>query len=105
MIWVGIAGVCADTLGSTKPENIPDVVRAAAWVAARLTPAGVEGAEVLPTEGHPVVGGYWLHAGADKPTILIYGHFDVQPAEPFALWDSPPFGPVVWDRTVWGRGA
>ncbi len=90
---------------SAKPENIPDVVRAAEWVAARLTAAGVDGAEVLPTAGHPVVCGHWLHAGADKPTILIYGHFDVQPAEPFELWDSPPFEPEVRDGKVWGRGA
>lgn len=85
---------------SAKPENIPDVVRAAQWVAARLTAAGIEGAAVLPTDGHPVVCGHWLHAGKDKPTILIYGHFDVQPAEPFELWDSPPFEPVVRDGRV-----
>lgn len=90
---------------SAKPENIPDVVKAAEWVAARLTAAGVEAAEVLPTAGHPVVCGHWLHAGADKPTILIYGHFDVQPAEPFELWDTPPFEPEIRDGRVWGRGA
>ena len=90
---------------SAKPENLPDVARAAAWVAARLTAAGVEGAQVLPTDGHPVVCGHWLHAGADKPTILIYGHFDVQPAEPFELWHSPPFAPEIRDGKVWGRGA
>ena len=91
--------------GSTKPENIPDVVRAAAWVAARLKPVGVEGAEVLPTEGHPVVCGHWLHAGADKPTILIYGHFDVQPAEPFALWGSHRLSRWCGIVQFGGRGA
>lgn len=90
---------------SAKPENIPDVVRAGEWVAARLTAAGAERAEVLPTAGHPVVCAEWLHAGPDKPTILIYGHFDVQPAEPFDLWTSPPFDPQVRDGRVWGRGA
>ncbi|MCB6176594.1 dipeptidase [Rhodobacter sp. Har01] len=90
---------------SAKPENIGDVRRAADWVAARLTAAGAEHAEVLPTAGHPVVCADWLHAGADRPTILIYGHFDVQPAEPFDLWSSPPFEPQVRDGRVWGRGA
>lgn len=90
---------------SAKPENIPDVQRAAQWVAARLTAAGAERADVLPTAGHPVVCAEWLHAGADKPTLLIYGHFDVQPAEPFDLWTTPPFEPEIRDGRVWGRGA
>lgn len=90
---------------SAKPENIPDVVRAGEWVAARLTAAGAERAEVLPTAGHPVVCAEWLHAGADKPTVLIYGHFDVQPAEPFDLWETPPFEPQIREGRIWGRGA
>lgn len=90
---------------SAKPENIPDVRRAGEWVAARLTAAGAERAEVLPTAGHPVVCAEWLYAGADRPTVLIYGHFDVQPAEPFDLWDSPPFDPQVREGRIWGRGA
>lgn len=90
---------------SAKPENIADVRRAADWVAARLSAAGAENARVLPTAGHPVVYADWLHAGADKPTILIYGHFDVQPAEPFDLWTSPPFEPEIREGKLWGRGA
>jgi acetylornithine deacetylase/succinyl-diaminopimelate desuccinylase-like protein len=90
---------------SAKPENIPDVKHAADWVARRLVLAGVEGVEVLPTAGHPVVCGHWLHAGADKPTIMIYGHFDVQPAEASPLWISPPFEPTVRDGRMYGRGA
>lgn len=90
---------------SAKPENIPDVRAAAGWVAARLTAAGAEHAEVLPTAGHPCVLADWLHAGDDKPTILIYGHFDVQPAEPFDLWTSPPFAPEIRDGKLWGRGS
>jgi acetylornithine deacetylase/succinyl-diaminopimelate desuccinylase-like protein len=74
-------------------------------VAARLTAAGAERAEVLPTAGHPVVCAEWLHAGPDKPTLLIYGHFDVQPAEPFDLWTTPPFQPEIREGRVWGRGA
>ena len=82
-----------------------DVVHAGEWVVRRLIAAGAENVRMLPTAGHPVVFGDWLHAGAGKPTVLIYGHFDVQPAEPFALWDSPPFDPVVRDGKVFGRGA
>lgn len=90
---------------SAKPENLADVQRAAEWVASRLTAAGAENVEVLPTPGHPVVCGDWLHAGPDRPTVLVYGHFDVQPAEPFDLWSSPPFEPEVRDGRLWGRGA
>lgn len=90
---------------SAKPENIPDVLRAAEWVAARVTTAGMENARVMPTAGHPVVYADWLHAGADKPTVMIYGHFDVQPAEPFDLWTSAPFEPEIRDGCIWGRGA
>lgn len=90
---------------SAKPENAPDVQRAAEWVARRLAAAGVEHIDILPTAGHPVVLGDWLHAGPDRPTVLVYGHFDVQPAEPFELWSSPPFAPEVRDGKLWGRGA
>ncbi|MDO9641071.1 MAG: dipeptidase [Pseudotabrizicola sp.] len=82
-----------------------DVVRAGEWVMNRLRAAGAENIVMMPTAGHPVVYADWLHAGADKPTILIYGHFDVQPAEPFDLWDSPPFDATVRDDKVFGRGA
>lgn len=90
---------------SAKPENIPDVRRAADWVASRLVRAGIGNARVLPTTGHPVVYADWLQAGPEAPTILIYGHFDVQPAEPFDLWTSSPFQPEVRDGRLWGRGA
>ena len=90
---------------SAKPENAEDVQRAAEWVAARIKTAGAENIEILPTAGHPVVYGDWLHAGPDKPTALIYGHFDVQPAEPFDLWTTPPFEPDERDGRIYGRGA
>ncbi len=90
---------------SAKSENAGDIRRAADWVASRLLSAGVERAEVLPTKGHPVVYGEWLGAGSGKPTVLIYGHFDVQPAEPLELWQSPPFEPALRDGRIWGRGA
>lgn len=90
---------------SAKPEHIPDVQRAAEWVVARLAAAGIETARVMQTAGHPVVYADWLHAGPDRPTVMIYGHFDVQPAEPFDLWTTPPFEPALRDGKLWGRGA
>jgi acetylornithine deacetylase/succinyl-diaminopimelate desuccinylase-like protein len=90
---------------SAAESYADDVKRAADWVAGRLQQAGADNVAVWQTGGHPVVYGDWLHAGADKPTILIYGHFDVQPAEPFDLWDSPPFEPEIRNGCVFGRGA
>jgi acetylornithine deacetylase/succinyl-diaminopimelate desuccinylase-like protein len=91
---------------SALSEHKEDVNRAGLWVVARLKRAGIENTALMPTGGHPVVYGDWLHAGDDKPTILIYGHFDVQPADPFEKWDSPPFEPALADNDrVYGRGA
>ena len=90
---------------SASAEHVADVVTAGEWVVQRLKNAGIQNVQMFPTAGHPVVYGDWLHAGADKPTVLIYGHFDVQPAEPFDLWQTPPFAPEVRDDKVWGRGA
>ena len=90
---------------SAKPEHMPDVEAAGEWVVARLKAAGAENVAMYPTAGHPVVYGDWLHAGADKPTVLLYGHFDVQPAEPFDLWDTPPFEAALRDDRIYGRGA
>jgi acetylornithine deacetylase/succinyl-diaminopimelate desuccinylase-like protein len=90
---------------SALPEHKADVHRAAEWVAHRLAAAGVEHTAVMPTGGHPVVYGDWLHAGADKPTILIYGHFDVQPADPLELWETPAFEPSIRGNRLYGRGA
>lgn len=97
--FVGIPSV------SAKDEHFDDVVRAGRWVVQRLMQAGLENVKLMETDTHPVVYGDWIHAGSDRPTVLIYGHFDVQPAEPFDLWDSPPFEPVVVNDTVRGRGA
>ena len=89
---------------SSLSEHVDDVRRAAEWVAARLRKAGMDAVEVMPTGGHPVVYGQWLHAPG-KPTVLIYGHFDVQPADPLALWTTPPFEPEIRDERIYARGA
>ncbi len=89
---------------SALPEHAADVAAAAAWTAARMQQAGIEHVQVMPTGGHPVVYGDWLHAPG-RPTLLIYGHFDTQPADPLALWTNPPFEPVVRAGRVYARGA
>lgn len=89
---------------SALPDHADDVQQAAVWVADRLQASGIEHVEIMPTEGHPVVYGDWLHA-PNQPTILIYGHFDVQPADPYELWTHPPFEPVIKDNNVYARGA
>ncbi|MFN8475183.1 MAG: dipeptidase [Anaerolineae bacterium] len=89
---------------SALSEHAPDVARAAEWVANRMTAAGVENVRIMPTGGHPVVYGDWLHAPG-KSTILIYGHFDVQPVDPVNLWTTPPFEPSIRDGRLYARGA
>jgi acetylornithine deacetylase/succinyl-diaminopimelate desuccinylase-like protein len=89
---------------SALPAHKPDVNRAAQWVADRLRQAGLEGVQVISTSGHPVVYAEWLHAPG-RCTVLIYGHFDVQPADALELWKSPPFEPQVRDGRIYARGA
>ena len=89
---------------SSLPEHAPDVRRAAQWVKARLEAAGMEDVNIGETAGHPVVYGQWLHAPG-HPTVMVYGHFDVQPVDPVDLWTSPPFEPVVKDGRIYARGA
>ncbi len=89
---------------SSSPEHRPHVRDAAEWLAERMNEAGIESVEIMPTGGHPVVYGDWLHAPG-KPTILIYGHFDVQPVDPLELWENPPFEPAVKQGRVYARGA
>jgi len=81
-----------------------DMLSCAEWLANSLREAGMENVEILPTQGHPVVYGDYLHAEG-KPTILVYGHYDVQPAEPFELWDTPPFEPTVKGDKLFARGS
>jgi acetylornithine deacetylase/succinyl-diaminopimelate desuccinylase-like protein len=93
---------------SSLPEHASDVRRAGEWVMARMQAAGIENVEMLETgdkfPAHPIVYGDWLHAPG-KPTVMIYGHFDVQPVDPIDLWDSPPFEPVIKQGKVYARGS
>jgi acetylornithine deacetylase/succinyl-diaminopimelate desuccinylase-like protein len=89
---------------STLPEHQGDVRRAAEYVADHLRRAGLEAVEVISTQGHPLVYGEWLHAPG-KPTMLLYGHYDVQPVDPLDLWNSPPFEPTLRGDNLYARGA
>jgi acetylornithine deacetylase/succinyl-diaminopimelate desuccinylase-like protein len=89
---------------STDPSHTGDVKRAAEYVVDQLEKAGMERAEIFPTEGHPIVYGEHVQA-EDKPTVLIYGHYDVQPVDPIELWQSPPFEPDVRNGELYARGA
>jgi acetylornithine deacetylase/succinyl-diaminopimelate desuccinylase-like protein len=89
---------------STQPEHAADVQRAAHWLAEAMAAAGLENGRVIETARHPLVYADWLHAPG-APTVLVYGHYDVQPAEPFDLWQSPPFEPTVRDDYLVARGS
>lgn len=89
---------------STLPEHKSDIQRAAAFVADALTRAGMKHVKLIPTQGNPLVYGDWLHAEG-KPTVLCYGHYDVQPADPLELWKSPPFEPDIRDGNIYARGS
>ena len=89
---------------SAVAERKADTRRAAEWVAAKLNRAGLD-VSIHETAGHPIVLGEWRGAGTSAPTVLIYGHYDVQPAEPLELWTSPPFEPTVRDGRIYARGS
>ncbi len=89
---------------SALPDHAPDVRAAAEWLAATMSSVGIEHVDVSETGGHPVVYGDWLHADG-APTVIVYGHYDVQPADPLDLWTSPPFEPVVEGDRMLARGA
>lgn len=90
---------------SALPAHVGDINRAAEWVADRMRAIGVPEVALLPTKGAgPAIFGRW-HVADDKPTALIYAHYDVQPGDPFDLWETPPFEPAVRDGAIYARGA
>jgi len=89
---------------STLPEHNADTQRAAEFAAGKLNAAGMENIEIIQTERHPLVYADWLHAPG-KPTVLCYGHFDVQPPDPLELWETPPFEPTERNGNLYARGS
>ena len=96
--WLAIPSI------SALSDHKEDVKQAAQWLADSLSRAGLENIEIMPTEGHPVVYADYLHAPG-KPTVLVYGHYDVQPVDPLHLWTTPPFEPEIRDNKLYARGA
>jgi acetylornithine deacetylase/succinyl-diaminopimelate desuccinylase-like protein len=96
--WLAIPSI------SALPEHAGDVRRAAEWAAAEMTRIGLHRVRLVETPGNPVVYGEWLDAPG-APTILFYGHYDVQPVDPLELWQSPPFEATVRDGEIFARGA
>jgi acetylornithine deacetylase/succinyl-diaminopimelate desuccinylase-like protein len=90
---------------STDPEAKLEMQRAAQWVASHLETLGIRNVQIFPTALHPVVYGELLEAGSQAPTVLIYGHYDVQPVDPLELWQSGPFEPAVRGENIYARGA
>jgi acetylornithine deacetylase/succinyl-diaminopimelate desuccinylase-like protein len=90
---------------STLPEHKADIRRAADWLARYLREMGMERVEAMPTEGYPVVYGEWSGGESEVPTLLVYGHYDVQPADPLDEWKSPPFEPQIDGENLYARGA
>jgi len=95
--WVKIPSISSD------PEHKADLVKNAEHLAAELRRLGADRVEIWPTEGHPAVFAEWKHAPGG-PTLLIYGHHDVQPVDPLDLWVTPPFEPAIREKRLWGRG-
>jgi acetylornithine deacetylase/succinyl-diaminopimelate desuccinylase-like protein len=89
---------------STLSEHKHDILRAAEWVAGQLRKAKMSRVEIIPTSGHPVVYGEWLGAPG-KPTVLVYGHYDVQPVDPLNEWTTGPFEPTIRGEDIYARGA
>ena len=89
---------------SNSTDSNQDIIRCAEWIRVNMKKIGLRNVQVYETGGHPVVYGDWLDAGLDKPIILIYGHYDVQPVDPVDLWSSLPFEPVIKDNIIYARG-
>jgi len=90
---------------SNEEANKSDVRKAAEWLESHLNKIGLENVTVFETEGHPIVYADWLNAGENVPTVIVYGHYDVQPVDPLELWTDPPFEPVVKGNKIYARGS
>lgn len=90
---------------STDPDHIPDMEKAAQWVASELSAMNFSKVTIFPTEKHPVVYGERMDAGPLAPIVLVYGHYDVQPADPLELWKTGPFTPEQRGENLFARGA
>lgn len=90
---------------STLSNHEPDIRRMAAWLATKFESLNFENVMIMETGGHPIVYADWLHAGEDAPTVLIYGHYDVQPVDPLTEWETAPFEPTVRGEKLYARGA
>lgn len=89
---------------SSQSEHKPDMLRAAEYWKETILKAGADKAEIMPTDGNPVVYGEKI-IDPSKPTVLVYAHYDVMPVDPIDLWDSPPFEPEIRDGKIFARGA
>ncbi len=89
---------------STLPEHHQDIHKAASWLAEHMEEVGLENIQIFETKGHPIICGDWMHA-KNMATVLIYGHYDVQPPDPLDEWLSNPFGPQVRNNNIYARGA
>ncbi len=96
--WLKISSI------STTPDHKTDVWRAADWLARHMADLGLE-TQTFETPGNPIVFGQWLRAGPSAPTVLVYGHYDVQPPDPLDAWQTPPFEPSVRNGNLYARGA
>ncbi|MBV6477684.1 MAG: Succinyl-diaminopimelate desuccinylase [Ignavibacteria bacterium] len=90
---------------STNLENKSDVRKCAEYVSGQMEKIGLENVKIFETPGHPIVYGEYLKAGKDKPTVLVYGHYDVQPVDPLNLWTTPPFEPDIRGDNIYARGS
>ncbi|MBT2730206.1 dipeptidase [Bacillus sp. ISL-75] len=89
---------------SSLSEHKEDIQKAASWIANKLESIGMEHVEIVQTKGHPIIYADWLHQ-ENAPTVLVYGHYDVQPVDPIHLWETPPFEPTIRDEKIFARGA
>jgi acetylornithine deacetylase/succinyl-diaminopimelate desuccinylase-like protein len=89
---------------SSLSEHKEDIQKAASWIANKLESIGLEHVEIVQTKGHPIIYADWLHQ-ENAPTVLVYGHYDVQPVDPLHLWETPPFEPTIRDEKIFARGA